>query len=106
MTSKRVQIKLFEAAKENNSLGKKRHALQSAKTYFMTIDLEMNTKGQRAAKILTGSFLVQKARTITAQGAWISKAEGWNQAGKEGYFDEGLSQGVIPSDIFWEETFQ
>lgn len=76
MTSKRVQIKLFEAAKENNLLVKKRHALQSTKTYFMTIGLEMNTKGQRAAKILTGSFLVQKARTITAQGAWISKAEG------------------------------
>lgn len=31
----------------------------------------------------------------------MSKAEGWNQAGKPGYLNECLSQVAIPNSIFW-----
>lgn len=47
MNFKHVQIELFKAAKKKNPqilLVKKRQASQSEKTYFMTVDLEMNTK--------------------------------------------------------------
>lgn len=47
MNFKHVQIELFKAAKKKTPqilLVKKRQASQSEKTYFMTVDLEMNTK--------------------------------------------------------------